>query len=34
VIELVRNKMEAAVELDVPLKVEVGTGSDWLEAHG
>jgi DNA polymerase-1 len=34
VIELVREKMEAAVELDVPLKVEVGTGADWLEAHG
>jgi DNA polymerase-1 len=34
VIELVRNKMEAAVDLDVPLKVEVDTGSNWLEAHG
>ncbi len=34
VTELVRNKMEAAVELDVPLKVEVDSGSDWLEAHG
>ncbi len=34
VIEFVREKMEAAVELDVPLKVEVGTGVDWLEAHG
>jgi DNA polymerase-1 len=33
-IELVRTRMEAAVELDVPLKVEVDTGSDWLEAHG
>ena len=32
--ELVRNKMEAAVELDVPLKVEVDSGADWLEAHG
>ncbi len=34
VIELVREKMEAALELDVPLKVDVGTGADWLEAHG
>jgi DNA polymerase-1 len=32
-IELVRTRMEDAIELDVPLKVEVGTGSDWLEAH-
>ena len=34
VTELVREMMEAAVKLDVPLKVEVGTGADWLEAHG
>ena len=34
VTELVREMMEAAVELDVPLKVEVDTGENWLEAHG
>ena len=34
VTELVREKMEAAVELDVPLKVEVASGRNWLEAHG
>lgn len=32
-VEMVREKMEAAVELDVPLKVEVDTGINWLEAH-
>jgi DNA polymerase-1 len=34
VTELVREMMESAVELDVPLKVEVDTGKNWLEAHG
>ena len=33
VTELVRTHMEQAVELAVPLEVEVQTGSDWLEAH-
>jgi len=33
VIELVRERMEAAVHLDVPLKVDIGSGADWLEAH-
>jgi DNA polymerase-1 len=31
--ELIRKAMEHAMELDVPLKVEVGTGANWLEAH-
>jgi DNA polymerase-1 len=31
--ELVRRCMEGAVALRVPLKAEVGVGSDWLEAH-
>ena len=31
--ELVKNHMEKAVELAVPLEVEIQTGADWLEAH-
>lgn len=31
--KLVRNKMEKAIKLDVPLKVELQTGQNWLEAH-
>ncbi len=31
--ELVRECMEHAIELDVPLKVEFGSGKNWLEAH-
>ena len=30
---LVREKMENAVQLAVPLEVEMSTGSNWLEAH-
>ena len=30
---LVRDHMEGAVELAVPLEVEVQTGTNWLEAH-
>lgn len=30
---LVKEKMESAVTLDVPLEVEMNTGSTWLEAH-
>lgn len=32
-IDIIRHAMEHAMELDVPLKVEVGTGNNWLEAH-
>lgn len=30
---LVKSTMENAMQLSVPLKVEVGAGSNWLEAH-
>ena len=30
---LVREAMEGALDLAVPLKVDVGVGSNWLEAH-
>ena len=29
----IKECMESAMELSVPLKVEVGSGKDWLEAH-
>jgi DNA polymerase-1 len=32
-VELVRQAMEGAAELRVPLDVEVGTGRSWAEAH-
>lgn len=31
--KLVKEKMEAALHLQVPMLVEVGTGGNWLEAH-
>ena len=31
--DLVRECMEHAVELDAPLKVDFGSGANWLEAH-
>jgi len=30
---LVKMKMEQAFKLDIPLKVDVGVGANWLEAH-
>jgi DNA polymerase-1 len=30
---LVRKEMETALKLRVPIKVDVGTGHNWLEAH-
>jgi len=30
---LVRTEMESAIKLSVPLLVEMGTGTNWLEAH-
>ncbi len=31
--ELVRHEMESAIELSVPIKVDIGVGPNWLEAH-
>ncbi|MGO2295137.1 MAG: DNA polymerase I [Psychroflexus halocasei] len=30
---LIKDKMESAFKLNVPLDVEIGTGNNWLEAH-
>jgi DNA polymerase-1 len=30
---LVREEMSSAIKLDVPIKVDVGVGENWLEAH-
>jgi DNA polymerase-1 len=30
---LVRNEMEGALTLSVPIKVDIGTGKNWDEAH-
>jgi DNA polymerase I len=30
--EVVKEAMEKAVKLDVPLDVEVGAGANWMEA--
>ena len=30
---VVKNKMEQAIELQVPLIVDMGEGLNWLEAH-
>jgi DNA polymerase I len=31
--KLVREEMESAIKLDVPIKVEMGIGANWLQAH-
>lgn len=33
VTDLVRHEMEHAVELDLPLKVDIGSGVNWAQAH-
>ncbi|MFC1541336.1 DNA polymerase I [Candidatus Latescibacterota bacterium] len=33
VIEIVRETMESAIKLNVPLVVDIGQGKNWLEAH-
>ena len=32
-IAIIRDEMESAMSLDIPLKVDVGTGNSWYEAH-
>ena len=31
--KLVQNKMTQAIDFNVPLKIEIGVGENWLEAH-
>ena len=30
---IIKQKMEGAIKLKVPVDVEMGTGRNWLEAH-
>ena len=30
---MIKNEMEKAFQLEVPLDVEVGVGENWLQAH-
>jgi DNA polymerase I-like protein with 3'-5' exonuclease and polymerase domains len=32
-VPLVRDGMQNAMALSVPIKVDIGTGKNWLEAH-
>jgi DNA polymerase-1 len=32
-IALIKNSMEHALKTKVPLKVDVGSGDNWFEAH-
>ncbi|MFA4852130.1 MAG: DNA polymerase, partial [Bacteroidales bacterium] len=31
--QIVQDKMKHAIEMDVPIEVEMSTGDNWLEAH-
>ena len=31
--KIVKQEMENAIKLDVPVKVDIGVGKNWLEAH-
>jgi len=30
---LVKEKMESAIKISIPIKVDMGIGHNWLEAH-
>ena len=30
---MVKEKMETAIPMNVPIEVETGTGENWLDAH-
>ena len=31
--EIIKNEMENAFDIKIPLKVDMGTGLNWFEAH-
>ena len=31
--EMIQNEMENAYDIKIPLKVDIGTGLNWFEAH-
>ena len=31
--EIIQNEMENAYDITIPLKVDMGTGLNWFEAH-
>ena len=31
--ELVKGEMEQAIDLNVPIQVDMGVGGNWFEAH-
>jgi len=31
--KMIKREMEGAIKLNVPLRVDVGAGANWLEAH-
>jgi len=33
IIPLIKEKMETAIPMRVPIMVEIGLGKNWLEAH-
>ena len=33
VVPIVQDKMQTAIPMSVPLKVDIGIGHNWLEAH-
>jgi DNA polymerase-1 len=33
VVPIVKEKMQTAIPMSVPIKVDIGIGHNWLEAH-